>query len=225
MLTNRTYSLRLIKRAVVMICAPLLLMTVLSSAARPDIKKETRSAAQLLKEASSYQSADDTSDRAAELYRTIISTYPNSVQAEQAQFFLGTYYQKKFYILEYKSKVEDWSSFNQAESALYGYVGKYGSRGSHSYLADAYHMLAIIALRRGYRDAAQKLLQQMKAVAAKDPKVYMYKFVWSARSEDVTKGYCDTKALADANANSIGRYHSFNDAIEDMRNWCRNNCR
>ena len=76
--------------------------------------------AQLLKEGSSYQSSEDTGDRAAEVYRLLIQKYPTSIEAERAQFFLGTYYQKKFYILEYRSKSQDWSSFNQAEDALDG---------------------------------------------------------------------------------------------------------
>src|SRR6266550_251124 len=40
-------------------------------------------AVQLLNEGSSYQSADDTSDRAAISYRLVIQRYPNSTQAEQ----------------------------------------------------------------------------------------------------------------------------------------------
>src|ERR1044071_538944 len=68
-------------------------------------------AVQLLKEGTSYQSADDTSDRAAISYRLVIQKYPSSPEAEQAQYFLGTYYEKKFFLLEGKSKEQDWSSF------------------------------------------------------------------------------------------------------------------
>lgn len=182
-------------------------------------------AAQLLKEGSSYQSADDTSDRAAEAYRILIRQYPRSTQAEQAQFFLGTYYQKKFYMIEYKSNIQDWSSFNQAEDALYGYIKKYSSRGTKSYLADAYHMLAMIALRRGYRDAAKSLLSKMSDAAGKDRMVYVYKVVWSPRRDDITKGYCQTRALAAANLNSINRFSNFDEVVKDLSNWCRSNCR
>src|ERR1700704_5366933 len=96
-------------------------------------------AVQLLNEGSAYQSADDTNDRAAIAYRLVIQRYPRTAQAEQAQYFLGTYYEKKFFLLEGQSKVEDWSSFNEAEQALYGYVGTYKLRGTKSYLADSYY--------------------------------------------------------------------------------------
>jgi hypothetical protein len=185
-------------------------------------------AAQLLREGNSYQSADDTSDRAAIVYRLLIQQYPKSIQAEQAQFYLGTYYQKKFYILEYRNRIEDWSSFNQAEDALWGYVAKYSSKGTKFYLADTYHTLAMIKLRRGgdtYRADAKMLLKKMSDAADKDPRVYMYKVVWTPRKDDITKGYCDTRALAAANLDAIDRIYFFNDIVFDLRNWCRNNCR
>ncbi|MGI9068405.1 MAG: tetratricopeptide repeat protein [Pyrinomonadaceae bacterium] len=208
-----------VKRFVMIICATALSISALSMKAR------SQNAAHLLKEGVSYQNADDTSDRAADLYRQLIRRYPTSAQAEQAQFFLGTYYQKKFFLLEGKSKVQDWSSFNQAEQALYGYVGAYTTKGTKSYLADSYHMLAVIALRRGYPDTARTLLNKMIGVATKDRQVYINKVVWSARADDVIKGYCDTTALASASLDAIKSGKSFTEIVSTLNNWCRGHCR
>ena len=185
---------------------------------------------QLLKEGSLYQSADDTSDRAAIAYRLVIQKYPNSIQAEQAQYFLGTYYEKKFFLVEGKSKVPDWSSFDQADQEFYSYVGKYRTKGTKSYLADSYFNLAMIALRRGYRnkdyrDTANKLLTQMSEVARQDSKVYVTKVVWTARSDDVVKKYCDTKSLASATSTAINSASSFDAAIRNLTAWSQSNCR
>ena len=182
------------------------------------------SAVQLLNEGSAYQSADDTNDRAAIAYRLVIQKYPRTTQAEQAQYFLGTYYEKKFFLLEGQSKVEDWSSFNEAEQALYGYVGTYKLRGTKSYLADSYYALAIIALRRGYRDAARKLLTQMSDSARQDSQVYVSK-VAPRRSDEVIKKYCETKALAAATLDALNNSSSFNATINNLTGWCRKNCR
>lgn len=183
------------------------------------------SAAQLLKEGSSYQSADDTSDRAAEAYSILIQKYPRTSQAEQAQFFLGTYYHKKFHILEHKVRTEDWSSFNKAESALYAYVGQY-QRGS--YVADAYLTLALISLRRGYndkhRDNAISLLKKMSEQKA-DGLVYIYKVVWSPYSDDVVKRYCAKSSLASSAIILINRNTTFGNFSVALREWARNNCK
>lgn len=174
-----------------------------------------------LKRAGSYQTADDTSDRAADAYRETIKNYPNSAEAEAAQFFLASYYNRKFYILEQRNQVQDWDSLNRAEAELYKYKGKY-PRGT--YLADAYHLLAIIALRRGYRDAAASWLATMKQAAATDRKVYIFRLTWSPNASDLIRGYCDTASLADADLDALRKTSSFNDAVSAVTNWARAQC-
>jgi hypothetical protein len=174
-----------------------------------------------LKRAGSYQTADDTSDRAADAYRETIKNYPNSAEAEAAQFFLASYYNRKFYILEQRNQVQDWDSLNRAEAELYKYKGKY-PRGT--YLADAYHLLAIIALRRGYRDAAASWLATMKQAAATDRKVYIFRLTWSPNASDLIRGYCDTASLADADLDALRKTSSFNDAVSAVTSWARAQC-
>ena len=205
-----------------------ILLASLGQAVRPQstVQFSPQSAAQLLKEGTYYHGLDDTTDRAADRYRQLLLKFPKSSQAEQAQFYLGTYYQKKFFILESRNKVQDWTSFNQAEEALNGYIKKYRSgKGFRTYLADAYYNLAIISLRRGYIEKAKQLLQQMKTDAAKDRTVYIYKIVWSARTDDVIKANCGTSQLATATIDSIGDDNNFGRMLGRIRDWCWKNCK
>ena len=196
-----------------------------ASHSQSTVQFSPQSAAQILKEATYYHGIDDTTDRAADRYRQLLLKFPNSSQAEEAQFYLGTYYEKKFFILESRNKVQDWTSFNQAEEALNGYIKKYQARGFRTYLADAYYNLAIISLRRGYMDKAKGLMQQMKTDAGKDRTVYIYKVVWSPRTDDIIKSNCDTSKLASGTLDSIGNDSSFGRIIGRMRDWCWKNCR
>ena len=179
-------------------------------------------AEQMLKEGGRYQALDDTSDRAADVYQQLIRNHPKTAEAEAAQFFLGAYYSRKFYIIESKSNVQDWGSLNRAEQELYAYIGKYPNG---LYLADAYHTLALSALRRGYSENAKKLWMLMREVAAKDRKVYIYRITWSTYSEDVIKGYCDTGALSDVALSMLDKQLSFDQVVPLLTNWARGQCR
>lgn len=221
MLKKRTYSNQAMKSLAFVCLATLLIMLVTW-----DVRSQERSsAAKLLSEGTYYQSGDDTSDRAADSYRQLILRYPDSTQAEQAQFYLGIYYQNKFFILEHRYKTQDWSSFNQAEDALHTYVGKY-PRGS--YLADAYYALAMISLRRGYsnkyRADAKSWLNKMSGQRA-DGKVYLYKVVWSPHSDDVIKLTCEKNSLAANELILINRISTFEGFTIALKEWCRNNCK
>lgn len=211
MFVNRSFVFSIVKKS--------LLACFLLATMQTNLFAQTP--AQLLRQGSRYQASDDTSDRAPELYRELIMKHPKSAEAESAQFFLGGYYIRKFFILEARNKVEDWGSFNRAEEALYAYLDRY-PRGF--YLADSYHTLALIALRRNYRDKAISLWTRMKEVADKDKRVYIYRFTWSTSSDDVIKGYCDTKALAEASFAVMGEKSSFADKVNSLTDWARANC-
>ena len=221
MLEKRTDSNETTKTLALVCLATLMIILVAS-----DARSQSRSSAsQLLSEGTYYQSGDDTSDRAADLYRQLILKYPKSTQAEQAQFYLGTYYQNKFFILEHKHRSQDWSSFNQAENALKTYIAKF-PRGS--YLADAYYALALISLRRGYsnkyRDNAISRLKEMSGQRA-DGQVYLHKVVWSPHSDDVLKRTCEKNSLAANELILINRISTFDGFMVALKEWCRNNCK
>ena len=175
---------------------------------------------QLMKHGAGYHATDDTSDRAADAYRQLIAQYPNSREAEAAQFSLGSYFSRKFFILEQRDRVQDWESFNKAEEALYKYVGTYPSG---SYAADAYHTLAIIALRRGYNENAISAWNKAKEAAASDQKVYLQRIAWSPSDDDLIKRYCDSGALADFGLGAVARLQ-FHEAVDVLTKWARSNC-
>ncbi len=176
--------------------------------------------AELFKEAGTFQVADDTSDRAAERYRQLIAQYPGTREAEAAQFSLGGYYSRKFFILEQREKVQDWDSFNRAEEALYKYVSAYPQG---VYLADAYHTLAVISLRRGYTENAIKLWHTVKEVANRDQRVYISKVTWSTNDDDVVKGYCDAGSLADFSL-GVAAKQPFHETVNALTKWARDTC-
>lgn len=204
-----------------LICLATFLITQITC----DARSQESGAARLLNEGTYYQSGDDTSDRAADSYRQLILRYPKTTQAEQAQFYLGTYYQNKFFIVEYRDKTQDWSSFNQAEDALRTYITKY-PRGS--YLADAYYALALISLRRGYnnkyREDARSFLDTMSKQRV-DAQVYVYKVVWSPYPDDVVKLTCQKNSLAASELTLINRISTFEGFRTASGEWCRNNCK
>jgi hypothetical protein len=207
----------MLKNTIIILNFTIVLMISLANPAMAQGQAE-----QMLKEGSRYQAIDDTSDRAADAYQQLIRTHPKSAEAEAAQFFLGAYYSKKFYIIENRSNVQDWGSMNRAEQELYAYIAKYPNG---FYLADAYHTLALSALRRGYWDNAKKLWMQMREVAAKDRKVYIYRVTWSTYSDDVIKGYCDTVALSDVSVSMLDKRLSFAQLVSGLTNWARGQCR
>ena len=185
-------------------------------------KSDSALATRLLEEGNYYQSIDDTSDRAADRYRKIIRDFPNLKQAEPAQFYLGTYYHKKFYILKNRHGIEDWSSINEAEAALLKYVYKYGNG---KYLADAYHALTIMSLRRGNRPRASELLGYMKNSAANDSSVNIYMVIWSRDRDDVVKKECGSKYLAEKTREFFWKTENFESAVRSLRDWCNYFCR
>lgn len=176
---------------------------------------------QLLRDGSRYQAIDDTSDRAPEMYQQVIKQYPNSAEAESAQYFSGAYYSRKFFIIEKRNSVQDWGSMNRAEQELDAYIAKY-PRGF--YLADSYNTLAIVALRRDYRDKARNNWTKMRDAAAHDRKVYISRVTWSASNDDVIKGYCDTAALAAVSIGLLDNKLSFDQIVHELTTWARSNC-
>ena len=194
------------------------ILLMLSIAGRAVCQKPEQ---QLLREGSRYQAIDDTSDRATENYQQLIKQYPNSAEAESAQYFSGAYYSRKFFIIEKRSNVQDWGSMNRAEQELYAYIGKY-PRGL--YLADSYNTLAIVALRRDYRDNARALWTKMRDAATQDRKVYIHRVTWSSSNDDVIKGYCDTAALAATSLSLLDNKLSFDQIVRELTNWARGNC-
>jgi TolA-binding protein len=182
----------------------------------------------LLKKANYYYSVDDITDRASDTYRELLTKYPKSPEAEQAQFYLGLYFHKKFYCLRSKGgKVDAWSVFNEAERALNTYNKNYSSKGTGAYLADSYFVLAMIYLQRGSdtnRQQAASYLDSMATAASRDRSVFIQDIVWTPNAKANLNVMCDARKLASAGLASMKRFNSFDQLVDDLRNWCRTNC-
>ena len=185
----------------------------------------TSEAKKLLSQGTFYQSSNDTTDIAADLYRQVIDKYPTSSEAEAAHFYLGSYFQKKFYMTRERKGREDWAALDEAERAFGDYVGRYDGPGAHGLLADAFHSLAMIRFHRGDPGGAREYLDRMRRAAARDGSVYIYRVVWSDRSGTVVDKNCVTKALADGTQTLMDRYRNFDELVAALREWSKRSCK
>jgi hypothetical protein len=182
-------------------------------------------ATELLKEGRYYHGLNDISDRAAERYQMAMKASPRSPQAEEAQYYLGTYFHKKFYLLEQRYEVQDWSSFNRAEEAYFGYISKYSAKGFHLYLSDAYYALAMAALRRGNDDQARRYLSALNETSVKDKDVSLFYGLLPPDSQDVKNAVCDPRALGAATLKIMAEEKSFPGRTKLLKQWYRSNCK
>ena len=210
------------------ICAFILMLLAPVSSPKASGAGTSSSAKDLLKKANYYYSVDDITDRASDTYRELLTKYPKSPEAEQAQFYLGLYFHKKFYCLRYQGgKVDAWSVFNEAERALNTYLKNYSSKGTKAYLADSNFVLAIIYLQRGSdanKQQAVSYLNSVATAASRDPKVFIQDIVWTPNAKANLNVVCDGRKLSDAGLGSMKRNSNFEQLVDDLRNWCRKNC-
>src|SRR5712664_4001411 len=83
--------------------------------ARAQPQSQTSQSKAILAQADLYYKNDDiTKDRAAALYRQVRDKFSTSKEAETAQYFLASYYHRKFYIQREKQLNEDQAPLNEA---------------------------------------------------------------------------------------------------------------
>jgi hypothetical protein len=178
-------------------------------------------ARQLLERGRFYASGNDFTDRAAEQYRLLIKKYPASREAESAQFYLGTYFYRKFYVFKHTRQQTDLDTLREAGKAYYEYIWKYGNSRSPALLSDAYHSLAMIHLQLGQPGDARRLLEELRGAASKDRQVYLYQVVWSPHSADTVEGDYDAAALAAYTLRLVEANLGFEAVVAKTREWCR----
>lgn len=173
-----------------------------------------------------YYRNDDITDRAAAEYRKVRDSFPQSRQAEKAQYFLGSYYHRKFYIEKEKRLKEDPGALVEAQGQYEDYIDKYAwSNKSPDWLSDAYFNLALISLQRGNSQQAEVYLGKMYGSAAYDPTVYVYQVIWSPSSRTVVDTTVDARRLSQyANSLVYGlrqqRISSFGEVVDRLQGWC-----
>ncbi|MCM3872594.1 MAG: tetratricopeptide repeat protein [Pyrinomonadaceae bacterium] len=180
-----------------------------------------------------YYKNNDISDKAAVQYRKVRDQFPKSKEAETAQYFLGSYYHRKFYIQREKKLKEDYGLLVEAQGQYEDYTGKYAWRSkSPDWLADAYFNLALVFLQRGDSKKAEEFLGKMYGAAPYDRTTHVYQVVWSPNTKDLIDASFDSKQLAEY-ANSLiysyayGQQQAlpqgppFEIIVEKIKLWCK----
>jgi tetratricopeptide (TPR) repeat protein len=216
-------------------CAVLLLtfLTVLpiSVAAQRRVSRISDPKAMLAK-ADVYYKNNDITDRAAVEYRAVRDRFPKTQEAATAQYFLGSYYHRKFYIQREKQLKEDYGLLVEAQGQYEDYVNRYAWKvKSPDWLADAYFNLALVFLQRGENKRAEESLGKMYGAAPYDRTTNVYQVIWSPNSRDLIDSSYDSKQLAEF-ANSliysyaysqqqVRKSPPFETIVEKIKLWCK----
>ena len=170
-----------------------------------------------------YYNNDDLNDRAELLLKQLLAKrYHGTPQSETAQYYLGAYYQRRFYLSRDKKGEPDWNALKQAAVEYRNYTDRYYGGGTHKWLNDSFFNLAIVNLQLGFHGDAKNELSKMRAAAEIDPYVYIYQIVWSSQSEDVIDSSLSAAQLADYAAKVIQENgQNFDRAVLLIQKWCQ----
>lgn len=186
----------------------------------------------MLAKADVYYKNNDISDRAAVEYRAVRDRFPKTPEAATAQYFLGSYYHRKFYIQKEKKLKEEYGLLVEAQGQYEDYASKYAWRSkSPDWLADAYFNLALVFLQRGENKRAEEFLGKMYGAAPYDRTTHVYQVIWSPNTKDIIDSSFDSKQLAEY-ANSLiysyaytqqktQRGPPFESIVEKIKLWCK----
>ena len=199
-----------------------------------DVKAQTKSTAvqttqstkantadEILKLGFFYYNNDDISDKAATQFRAVIAKYPKSGEAETAQYYLGSYYQRKFYVKLAQYRKEDKSPLELAVREYRVYTDKYYKSGSHKWLGDAFFNLALVYLQKGDVRNAGFELNKMRGASNLDSSVYLYQVIYSKNFEDVIDRSVATEGLAGYTSSLVYSGKSFWQITTAIRDWVR----
>lgn len=165
-----------------------------------------------------YNNDDIRDDKAANQFKRVIRDFPNSEDAERAQFFLGSYYQRKYYIEKDKYAEDDDDSIEDAIEEYETYIRRYPAGGPCQCLSDAHFNLALAYLQLGKTAEAQQQLGRMFESYGNDPAVYISQVVWSSNPKDAIDSHFDARRLAEYTL-SISN-ESFDEIVTLLKRWC-----
>ena len=180
---------------------------------------------QMLKKGIFYYEQNDTSDIAAKYFKQVIASYPTSNEAEDAQYYLGSYYQRKYYITKEKWRKDVPSSLYSAESAYKEYINKYTRKGTQRWLSDARFYISLIYMQlRNFASAADELKRITLFETAQDPLIYVYQLAWSPDQQEVIDNEFNAKELAEYAWSKVVLYGSSGEidrVIASLKRWCQ----
>lgn len=179
-----------------------------------------------------YYNNDDITDKAVRQFNLVMSKYAGSKQAEMAQYFLASYYQRKYYIQLRRQRKDDRKLLQSAANEYKKYTDRYYRNGSGQWLADAFFNLGLVYLQVQDPGSAGNELSKMRDASGRDGSVYVYEIIWSASPEDVIDSYVAAKPLADfalailsgkssMQQRSVGGGDSFDQKVLMLRKWCQ----
>lgn len=224
-------------------CVVLTLMVLTGLAAQPVLAatqqrtlrtNRTSDPKAILAKADLYYKNNDITDRAAVEYRAVRDRFPRTKEAATAQYYLGSYYHRKFYIQRETKLREDLGLLVEAQGQYEDYVKRFAwQTNPPEWLADAYFNLALIFLQRGDNKKAEELLGKMYGAAPYDPTIYVYQVIWSPDTKDLINSSFDSKQLAEY-ANSLIYTYAYNRQqvqrtpgspfqaiVEKIKGWCK----
>jgi hypothetical protein len=185
----------------------------------------------ILAKADLYFKNNDITDRAAVEYRAVRDRFPKTREAATAQYYLGSYYHRKFYIQREKKLSEDYGLLVEAQGQYEDYVKRYAwQTNPPEWLADAYFNLALIFLQRGDNKRGEEFMGKMYGAAPYDGNTHIYQVIWSPNSRDVIDSSFDSKQLAEyANSLIYSQAYAqrreqgppFDSIVEKIKRWCK----
>lgn len=185
----------------------------------------------ILARADVYFKNNDITDRAAVEYRTVRDRFPRTKEAATAQYYLGSYYHRKFYIQKEKKLREDPGLLVEAQGQYEDYAQRYAWKTNPpEWLADAYFNLALIFLQRGDNKKGEEFLGKMYGAAPYDRTPHVHQVIWSPNTRDVIDYSFDSKQLAEYSNSLIYSYAyaqqspqspPFDSIVEKIKRWCK----
>jgi tetratricopeptide (TPR) repeat protein len=201
------------------------LAVALQTGSNIQIRKSVMSAEQTLTRGIFYYNNNDVSDAAAKQFQEVIKKYPKTTEAEEARYYLGNYYRRKYYITREKWRRTWPESLVKAQQEYRAYVGAYSIQGSRKWLSDARFNLSLIDMELGdYRAAEDQLSRIILYESVKDPAIYIDQLVWSTNAEDVIDFEFSAKELAEF-ARGQAMFHTlgseFESVLPSLKKWCQ----
>lgn len=168
-----------------------------------------------------YYHNDDISDKAATQFEMVRKKYPNTKEAESAQYYLASYYQRKYYIQREKWRKTDAAALGLAEKEYFAYIDRYSNHASSEWLSDSHFNLALVFLQWNKTDWAGDILQRMLRASNADRKVYLYQIIWSSNTSDVIDDHLDAGELARYTRTLVNNGQPFENNVANLRRWCQ----
>ena len=170
-----------------------------------------------------YFRNNDISDKADAYYKQVIRNSPRTQTAGYAQYNRGSYWFRKFYVVQEQYSKEDRAALIEAEGQFYDFIDKFARQtNTVGLLSDAEFYLALVYLQQGKREYAIGWLNRMLGEAVKqDQMVYVYKVVWTSKPGDIVDRNVDAAQLATFARGAIQKGGDVNSVVLDIKRWCQ----